>query len=336
MWRRPLMRGLVVAVRYAGRGDAALVIARRRDAVPSRLSRGGSPCPSRRRGGGAGEGKGEGGEKTHARFPTNELQKRALVLLSVGRAVLMPAGGAPCRPSWSATNNAADEKSVRDNWSHARSRRPADQIGSVQWPWWWYQITRVACAGDPAGRGRGRRDATETKMEAETDTAAIVISFDTVWTRQANVGDIVVVIATTCNNWDNPAFFDPASLPLQPGQRRASARRRLADAPWASTPRSGRAAALFVAPKVMVVSATGARRLRAATASPRPAAAADLRRRRDHDTHRAGRPALLCHRHRRLRHHRSRCAIGTTSPTSTPTARCNIRLCAARKAHRAS
>ena len=57
---------------------------------------------------------------------------------------------------------------------------------------------------------------TRTDTVQQQSTAAVVLLFDSVWTRQANrypTSDLIVVNgeANLPNNWDNPGFFDPAA-----------------------------------------------------------------------------------------------------------------------------
>ena len=57
---------------------------------------------------------------------------------------------------------------------------------------------------------------TRTDTVQQQSTAAVVLLFDSVWTRQANrypTSDLIVVNgeANLPNIWDNPGFFDPAA-----------------------------------------------------------------------------------------------------------------------------
>ena len=85
--------------------------------------------------------------------------------------------------------------------------------------WWWYQVDTEYSRATPVTQRSTGADGvvrTETVVEYVPDTAAVVVTFDTIWTRQANrfpTSDIVIVNGRDnrdqITNWNNPAFFDP-------------------------------------------------------------------------------------------------------------------------------
>ena len=80
--------------------------------------------------------------------------------------------------------------------------------------WWWYQIPTSLQRDRPTSiREEDAEGVTRTrsKLTSETDTGAVVLLFDSIWTRQANrypTSDLVVVngVANLPANWDNVAW----------------------------------------------------------------------------------------------------------------------------------
>ena len=80
--------------------------------------------------------------------------------------------------------------------------------------WWWYQVDTEYSRATPVTQRSTGADGvvrTETVVEYVPDTAAVVVTFDTIWTRQANrfpTSDIVIVNGRDnrdqITNWNNP------------------------------------------------------------------------------------------------------------------------------------
>ena len=85
--------------------------------------------------------------------------------------------------------------------------------------WQWYQVQTAILRSRPVSTRSAGTDGvvrTSTSFQQVSETAAAVILFDSVWTRQANrfpTSDIMVVNGkdNMPNNWDRPEVFDPVS-----------------------------------------------------------------------------------------------------------------------------